>query len=358
MGSLYNKYSPRTLKEVLGQDILKEIIKGMDPQNLPNAILLSGIYGSGKTLLAKIIAKKFNCTSEEKPCNLCENCIAIDQNIEDIIEVDAATNNSTESIRDLVQTCLYTPYKLKYKVYIIDEIHTLVAKAFDALLMTLQNPPQHVKFLFATTNLGKIPMTFLSRCILLPVSKIHPHAISERIKYIVNQEKKNVHEVIVTAISRNCGGSMRHAISMLEPVLLMKNATPDQVLEFLRIISTQKVEQIFEFVLKGEPLLAIDRWQSLNNFGYSEKEFLHSLASIINSIFLEEHPIKEKYIISNNTLVQFWAIVNFQLEALYTDEVPCVVEITLKMLSIVKDSDVKSAITRYFEVIPKRFDIN
>jgi DNA polymerase-3 subunit gamma/tau len=358
MGSLYNKYSPQSLEEVLGQKVVKEIIRGMSPENLPNAILLSGIYGSGKTLLAKIIAKKFNCTSIEKPCNQCENCKAIDHRIEDIIEVDAATNNTTESIRELVDTCVYGPYKLKYKVYIIDEIHTLAPKAFDALLMVLQSPPQHVKFIFATTNLGKIPLTFLSRCILLPIGKISPNEILQRLYLITEKENKKIEDSILKAISENCGGSMRHSISMLEPVLLMKEPNTLSVLEFLKILSPEKVIHIFEKVLQGEVYMAINSWQSLNKFGYSEKEFLHSLAGIINSIFLEDHYLSQKYQISNNTLVQFWSIINFQLEALYTNEVPFVIEVTLKMLSVVKDTDMEPILKKYFEVIPKRLNLS
>lgn len=356
MASLYNKYAPKNLEEVLGQEVVKGIIKGMSPETLPNAILLSGIYGAGKTLLAKIIAKKFNCISEDKPCNICVNCIAIDNHIEDIIEVDAATNNTTESIRELVDTCAYGPYQLKYKIYIIDEIHTLVPKAFDALLMVLQSPPSHVKFIFATTNLGKIPLTFLSRCILLPISKISSIEILKKLQLIA-QKEGDIPDIILKEISENCGGSMRHAISMLEPILLIKKIDVDSTLEFLRILSPEKVMQIFEQVLKGQVLESIEKWQSLNKFGYSEKEFLHKLASIINSIFLEEHPLLQKYQISNNTLVQFWSIINFQLEALYTNEVPFVVEVTLKMLSIVKDTDVNSIVKKYFEVIPKKLDI-
>ena len=357
MSSLYNKYSPKDLDEILGQDAIKEIIKGMDPERLPNAIMLSGIYGSGKTLLAKMIAKSFNCFGQIKPCNSCENCLSIDQKIEDIIEVDAATNNTTESIRELADTCAYVPYKLKYKVYIIDEIHTLVPKAFDALLMTLQSPPQHVKFIFATTNLSKIPMTFLSRCILLPLSRIKPESILKKITSITEQEEKIVFPTILKEISENCGGSMRQAISMLEPILLMKNPNIDSSLEFLRILSPEKVNKIFEQILLGNVNEAIDQWQSLNKFGYNEKDFLHGLASTINRIFLQPHILREKYEISNSLLVQFWAIVNFQLEALYTNTVPFVVEVTIKMLSIVKDTDMHHVVKNYFEAVPRKFAV-
>ena len=184
--TLYRKYRPKNLNEVYGQKIITKILfNAIQTNKIAHAYLFTGPRGCGKTSIAKIVARMVNCTNLENglPCNKCNNCLeSIQDNCVDIIEIDAASNNGVDEIRELKNNVTILPSTLKYKVYIIDEVHMLSTGAFNALLKTLEEPPEHVIFILATTDLEKVPITIVSRCQTLEFKKINNKDMFERLK--------------------------------------------------------------------------------------------------------------------------------------------------------------------------------
>ena len=215
--ALYRKYRPKNFSEVVGQNVIVQTLKNSIINNSINhAYLFSGPRGTGKTSMAKIFANTINCESivDGEKCN---NCVFCTQNKnDDIIEIDAASNNGVDEIRELRSKVSLVPSLGKYKVYIIDEVHMLTVGAFNALLKTLEEPPNHAVFILATTEPHKIPLTILSRCQQFNFKKISENTIFERLSYIANKEKINITKDAIMEIATTCDGGMRDAISMLD----------------------------------------------------------------------------------------------------------------------------------------------
>ena len=221
--ALYRKYRPSTFDDVYGQDIVTKILKNsIQKDKISHAYLFSGPRGTGKTSIAKIFAKTINCQNLNGflPCDHCISCLQFNQKQDnDIIEIDAASNNGVDEIRELKSKCNLVPAVSKYKVYIIDEVHMLTTGAFNALLKTLEEPPKHIIFILATTELHKIPATILSRCQILDFHKINEIKISERLSYICKNEHISIEQKAIDEIARLSDGGMRDAISMLDQVI-------------------------------------------------------------------------------------------------------------------------------------------
>ena len=217
---LYRKWRPQTFSDVVGQEhITSTLAHEIESGKVSHAYLFTGSRGTGKTTCAKIFAKAVNCphTHNGNPCNECEICKGIDDgSILDVIEIDAASNNGVDNIRDLREEANYTPVHTKYRVYIIDEVHMLSIGAFNALLKTLEEPPEHVKFVLATTEVHKLPATILSRCQRFDFHRITPENISARLKYVANEEKINLDDDASLLIARIADGAMRDALSILD----------------------------------------------------------------------------------------------------------------------------------------------
>lgn len=217
---LYRKYRPQTFTDVVGQEHITETLKGaVISGRLSHAYLFTGTRGCGKTSCAKILAKAVNCehTVDGNPCNECAACKGIDDgSIMDVIEIDAASNNGVDNIRDLREEANYTPSTVKYRVYIIDEVHMLSVGAFNALLKTLEEPPEHVKFILATTEVHKLPSTILSRCQRFDFKRIAPESIVGRLKYVSQIENISLTDEAAMLISRISDGAMRDALSLLD----------------------------------------------------------------------------------------------------------------------------------------------
>jgi DNA polymerase-3 subunit gamma/tau len=355
VSSFYNKYVPKTFSEVYDQDItvliLKNIIK---KQEIPNGIIFNGIHGVGKTLLAKIFAKAINCmnSNEEKPCLSCEMCINIDNGCEDIIEIDGATYTGIDNIRKIIDDTMYVPMTLKYKIYIIDEVHMLSRSAFDALLMILHEPPSYIKFLFATTKLEKLPDTFLSRCLTLPLSRVSNSKMLEILKNIINSEENDLDDEILALILKISSGSVRSALSILELILLFKESTNEpldlnKISNYLKIFSSQNCIEILKLILNGNPKEAINYWRDLYNKGYDEKTFLHSMSNLLTNLSLvklgekveDEEIYKDilnSYNISFQLLINFWEILLAQTEVMYSG-FGSIIESTILMISLIED---------------------
>lgn len=231
--ALYRKYRPKTFSEVVGQKLVVESLKNqVATGKLGHAFLFTGTRGTGKTSCAKIFAKAINCTNNQKgePCLECDICKGIEnESIYDVTEMDAASNNSVEDIRDILSEVMYLPVMAKYKVYIIDEVHMLSMAAFNALLKTLEEPPAHVIFILATTEIHKVPATILSRCQRYDFNKLSVEEIGEALMYIADCEDIELSLSAAKTIAGLADGAMRDATSILDTCLSHGNAIDDEI---------------------------------------------------------------------------------------------------------------------------------
>lgn len=240
--ALYRKYRPKTFDEVVGQDIVVQILKTSVINNtFTHAYLFAGSRGTGKTSIAKIFAKTINCNSpiDGVMCEKCDNCIKLQKNDIDIIEIDAASNNGVEEIREIRSKVKLMPTIGKYKVYIIDEVHMLSVGAFNALLKTLEEPPKHVIFILATTEIQKIPLTILSRCQRFDFKKINEKSLENRLKEICEKENRLLKDDIIKTIVKLGDGSCRDAINLLDQVLSLNddNITEEDIYNISGVVS-------------------------------------------------------------------------------------------------------------------------
>ena len=218
--ALYRKWRPQVFDDVYGQEHITSILKyETENHKFSHAYLFCGSRGTGKTTCAKILAKAVNCESpvNGSPCNKCASCMAVDSGAAtDVLEMDAASNNGVENIRDIRDEVVYTPSSLKYRVYIVDEVHMLSGSAFNALLKTLEEPPSHVVFILATTELHKLPATIISRCQRFDFRRIATDTLVSRLSYIAERENISAQPEALRAIAKLAQGGMRDAISLLE----------------------------------------------------------------------------------------------------------------------------------------------
>ena len=242
--ALYRKYRPSTLKDVIGQDVVIKILENAVSNNkVGHAYLFSGPRGIGKTTIAKALAKTVNCLEpiNGNSCEKCANCNSINSGFcPDIIEIDAASNNGVDEIREIKNKISLVPTELKYKVYIIDEVHMLSIGAFNALLKTLEEPPEHVIFILATTDPQKVPSTIISRCQCYEFHRISNKNIIERLKYICNEENININKDVLERIAELSDGGMRDSIGMLDKLTAYSNSniTLDDFEKVNGIVST------------------------------------------------------------------------------------------------------------------------
>ena len=286
--ALYRSYRPQNFEDVVGQEhIIRTLKNQIENNNVGHAYLFSGTRGTGKTSTAKIFARAVNCENSinQEPCNECEVCRDIlNDNVMDVVEIDAASNNSVDDIRELRESVKYSPTKAKYKVYIIDEVHMLSQGAFNALLKTLEEPPSYVIFILATTEPHKIPATILSRCQRFDFKRVTVKDMTDRMKKICNEENIEVEEKALNLIARNSQGALRDALSILDQCISFS----DNKIEYkdaVELLGTVNIEQLFEM---AQSIIDQDTKRSLqilNEFvvwGKDIRNLINDLIRILN----------------------------------------------------------------------------
>ena len=284
------KYRPKTFKDLIGQDIVsKTIYNSIKNNRSANAYLFTGIRGVGKTTIARIVAKSLNCLKGfENLCSddFCENCKAIsNSNHIDVLEMDAASKTGVDDVRDLIEFSRYGPANAKYKIFIIDEVHMLSKQAFNALLKTLEEPPEYLKFIFATTEIKKIPVTVISRCQRFDLSRVHSLDLFNFIKEVKNKEEGKINDEALKLIVKMSEGSVRDALSLLDRALLNHNENSE-----LELKSAQKIFgyldksyliNLFKFLFQGNEKEVINIYRSIYNQGVEPKIFLNDFLEIL-----------------------------------------------------------------------------
>jgi DNA polymerase-3 subunit gamma/tau len=280
--AIYRKFRPKIFDDVLGQEHVTRTLKNqIMSQNIAHAYLFSGIRGTGKTSTAKIFARAVNCLNnhEGNPCNECEICISIlDETNMDVIEMDAASNNGVDDIRELRDKVMFLPVKSKYKVYIIDEVHMLSKGAFNALLKTLEEPPEHLLFILATTEPQKIPATILSRCQRFDLKRINADIIVENMKKICNELEIKYEEKALKLIAANSEGAMRDAQSILDRCISFNSQVDyDTVINLLGTVNYQVILEAVEAIADKNIVKTMSLVDNILNSGKELTFFLDEL---------------------------------------------------------------------------------
>ena len=326
------KYRPSTFRHLIGQEVIAETIYNAIKSNkTPNAYLFTGIRGVGKTTIARIIAKSLNCLNGiDNLCKdkLCENCEAIsNSNHIDVLEMDAASKTGVDDVRDLIEFSRYRPSSAKYKIFIIDEVHMLSKQAFNALLKTLEEPPQYLKFIFATTEIKKIPVTVISRCQRFDLSRVKSDKLFKFIKDVKEKEKGKISDEALKLIVKISEGSVRDALSLLDRAMLNENQDKE-----LDLKSAQKIFgyfdksfliNLFKHLFEGNENEVIKIYRLIYDQGVDPKNFLNDFLEILyyfknikslkldgNNFAINDNEFKEIEKLSNKinskTLLIFW----------------------------------------------------
>ncbi len=296
------KYRPQTFEDLIGQDFVAEtILNSIKSNKIPNAFLFTGIRGVGKTTTARIVAKSLNCLNGiENLCKdkFCENCEAITNSSHiDVLEMDAASKTGVDDVRDLIEFSRYAPTSSRYKIFIIDEVHMLSKQAFNALLKTLEEPPEYLKFIFATTEIKKIPITVVSRCQRFDLSRIKSSELFEFIKKIKEIENGKASDEALKLIVKISEGSVRDALSLLDRALLSldkdKEFGLDTAQKIFGYFDKSQLIEIFRLILLGEEKKVIMMYRKIYDQGVEPKVFINDFLELvyyfknINSLTLE-----------------------------------------------------------------------
>ena len=290
--ALYRKYRPQTFDDVVGQMAVTQTLKTQLVKNqLSHAYLFTGSRGTGKTSCAKILAKAVNCLDPQdgNPCNRCEACRAIDAgSCMDVLEIDAASNNGVDNVRDLRDDAIYSPSQVKKRVYIIDEVHMLSISAFNALLKIIEEPPEHLLFILATTELHKVPATILSRCQRFSFRRISQEDIAARLQYVAYQENIDLDASAARVLSRMADGGMRDAMSLLDQCASATSGelTSEKVFACLGIAGEQRTGEMMRYIAAHETKKTLTLFNRLYAEGKDLSALLDELACLARDLLI------------------------------------------------------------------------
>ena len=291
---LARKYRPQIFGELIGQDaMVKTLANAIERGRIAHAFLLTGVRGVGKTSTARLIAKALNCVGPDgnggptiTPCNVCEQCKAIAEGRHiDVIEMDAASHTGVDDIREIIDAVRYASVSARYKIYIIDEVHMLSKNAFNALLKTLEEPPEHVKFLFATTEVNKVPVTVLSRCQRFDLRRIPAEKLAAHFSEVALAEEVEVDAEALGMIARAAEGSARDGLSILDQAIAhgAGKVTADQVRDMLGLADRGRVRRLLQIILSGDASSALFELDEAHDLGIDPTQLLRGLMEALHS---------------------------------------------------------------------------
>lgn len=291
--ALYLRWRPQTFDEVIGQDhITRSLLGALKQGRVRHAYLFSGPRGTGKTSNARLLAKAVNCTEEnpaDRPCNICENCVSVAEGrFLDVIEIDAASHTSVDDVRDLRDKIAFMPSNGRYKVYIIDEVHRFSGAAFDALLKTLEEPPDHAIFILATTELDKVPATIKSRCLMYEFRRVSIREVMERLAMICNAEKISIDDGALELIARQGTGSVRDSISLLDQIVTDPTAHISYELaqDVLGAAGNQQVVEVANAIIQNDTAFGLDVINAAIDGGADPRQFGQQIVDYLRNLLL------------------------------------------------------------------------
>ena len=291
---LARKWRPQNFKEMVGQEhVLQALIHALDSQRLHHAYLFTGTRGVGKTTIGRILAKCLSChdTITSEPCNQCGECLSISEGrYVDLIEIDAASRTKVEDMRELLENVQYAPSQGRFKIYLIDEVHMLSQSSFNALLKTLEEPPEHVKFLFATTDPQKLPVTILSRCLQFNLKNMSPEKIVSHLSFVLGEEKVAFEEPALWALALAADGSMRDALSLTDQAIAYGNHSVNEidVSTMLGTVDQKKVYRILDALISKDAPAMFAEIKGLADFSPDYRSVLATISSILHRVALEQ----------------------------------------------------------------------
>ncbi|MEO7603037.1 MAG: DNA polymerase III subunit gamma/tau [Sphingomicrobium sp.] len=291
---LARKYRPQTFEELIGQDaMVRTLANAIERGRIAHAFLLTGVRGVGKTSTARLVAKALNCIGADgeggptiKPCNVCEPCRAIAEGRHiDVIEMDAASHTGVDDVREIIDAVRYASVSARYKIYIIDEVHMLSKQAFNALLKTLEEPPPHVKFLFATTEVGKVPVTVLSRCQRFDLRRIPAEQLTAHFSEVSRLEGVEVEPEAMAMIARAAEGSVRDGLSMLDQAIAHGTGRVDaaEVRDMLGLADRGRIRRMLETVLSGDSTAALAQLDEAHELGIDPTQLLRGMMESLHA---------------------------------------------------------------------------